>query len=117
MTDSSRSVLVTGGAGFIGSHLVERLLADGCRVRVLDNLSTGSERNLAEAAGDVIGGQFEVDVKGVGEPLQLGQQLLLEPAAPELSLAQGVSLFTSPRSPARNVTVRMLSAARSPNGS
>ena len=40
------SVLVTGGAGFIGSHLVERLLAAGRRVRVLDNLSTGKYRNL-----------------------------------------------------------------------
>jgi UDP-glucose 4-epimerase len=39
-------VLVTGGAGFIGSHLVERLLADGHRVRALDNFSTGSEANL-----------------------------------------------------------------------
>lgn len=39
--------LVTGGAGFIGSHIVERLLADGHSVRVLDDLSTGSERNLA----------------------------------------------------------------------
>ncbi len=41
-----RHVLVTGGAGFIGSHLVERLLRDGCRVEVLDDLSTGSAGNL-----------------------------------------------------------------------
>ncbi len=40
-------VLVTGGAGFIGSHLVRRLLRDGYRVRVLDNLATGKAANLA----------------------------------------------------------------------
>ena len=44
------TVLVTGGAGFIGSHLVERLLDGGAAVRVLDNLSTGSLRNLQGAA-------------------------------------------------------------------
>ncbi|MAY75873.1 MAG: nucleoside-diphosphate sugar epimerase [Phycisphaerae bacterium] len=41
-----RRVLVTGGAGFVGSHLVERLLADGCAVTVLDDLSTGRRENL-----------------------------------------------------------------------
>lgn len=47
------SVLVTGGAGFIGSHLVRGLLAAGARVRVLDNLVGGSEANLAEVASSI----------------------------------------------------------------
>ena len=40
------SVLITGGAGFIGSHLAERLLRDGQEVTVVDNLSTGSLKNI-----------------------------------------------------------------------
>ena len=45
--NEARRALVTGGAGFIGSHLVERLIEDGQRVTVLDDLSTGRRANLA----------------------------------------------------------------------
>ena len=44
---------VTGGAGFIGSHIVSRLVADGHEVRVVDDLSTGRRENLARVAGQV----------------------------------------------------------------
>lgn len=57
--------LVTGGAGFIGSHLVEALVANQHEVRVLDNFSTGAEANLAavhEAVEIVAGDVLDLDV-------------------------------------------------------
>ena len=51
--------LVTGGAGFIGSHLVDRLLARGHRVRVLDDLSTGKRENLREEAEFIQGSALD----------------------------------------------------------
>ena len=41
-------ILVTGGAGFIGSHLCERLIKDGHEVTAIDNFSTGKKTNLAQ---------------------------------------------------------------------
>ena len=49
-------VLATGGAGFLGSHLCDRLLADGHETIALDNLFTGSKGNIAHLLG---GANFE----------------------------------------------------------
>lgn len=51
MKATFKKALVTGGAGFIGSHLVEALTAIGCQVTVLDNLTSGSLANLKHLAG------------------------------------------------------------------
>src|SRR5690606_33910100 len=50
-TRSLRRVLVTGGAGFLGSHLCERLLAEGCEVICFDNLLTGRMENVTPLLG------------------------------------------------------------------
>ncbi len=61
MKNAVKRALVTGGAGFIGSHLVDALLADGCEVVVVDNLSTGHLRNLEHVHKDI---DFrEVDIR------------------------------------------------------
>lgn len=51
MVGNYYNVLITGGAGFIGSHLVDRLLNDGFEVTVVDNLDTGRLENLAQQQG------------------------------------------------------------------
>ena len=51
MTGECKTAIVTGGCGFIGSHLVDRLLADGHRVRVIDSFVSGRPENLAHHNG------------------------------------------------------------------
>ena len=70
--------VVTGGAGFIGSHLVDALLADGHRVRVLDDLSTGYADNV-DAAAELVAGSV-VDADAVGRVLE-GADVLFHQAA------------------------------------
>ncbi|HJQ49916.1 MAG TPA: NAD-dependent epimerase/dehydratase family protein [Gaiellaceae bacterium] len=101
--------MVTGGAGFIGSHLVDALLARGDEVDVVDNLVTGSRDNLASAAT-----LHELDIRDerVGE--------LAERVRPELvfHLAAQADVGTSVEQPAFDAdvnvigTVRVLEAAR-----
>lgn len=82
-------VLVTGGAGFIGSHLVERLLKEGYHVGVIDDCSTGSLENLANVASDP---RLEV-VRGTVSTCRQLQRLVEESAFVfHLAAAVGVEL-------------------------
>lgn len=68
MIDASSPVLVTGGAGFIGSHLVEHLVAAGAPVTVVDNLSTGQLEHLQTGAPNV-----KLVVGDLGDVLRLNR--------------------------------------------
>jgi nucleoside-diphosphate-sugar epimerase len=61
---TDRKVLVTGGAGFIGSHIVDQLVASGARVRVLDNFETGKRQNLSHLIDQIE--LVEGDIRDLG---------------------------------------------------
>lgn len=72
-------ILVTGGAGFLGSHLCERLLEQGHEVICLDNLFTGSKRNIASLSGD---SRFEFMRHDVVNPIHLEADRIFNLACP-----------------------------------
>ena len=74
-------VLITGGAGFIGSHLCDSLVAAGNDVSILDNLSTGSERNIAHLKGKIQVNQGDIRDKELVEKLTKDSDLILHMAA------------------------------------
>lgn len=78
----NRSVLVAGGAGFIGSYLVELLLADGAHVSVADDFSRGRIENLRPVIDDVR--VHQVDLRDAKAALQVckGQEVVMNLAAP-----------------------------------
>src|SRR5205823_5950662 len=71
--------LVTGGAGFIGSHLCDRLLAEGYQVLCLDNLITGNASNVAHLQG---GSDFELRRHDVTRPFDAPADLVFHLASP-----------------------------------
>ncbi len=59
MSFKGKRILVTGGAGFIGSNLVRRLVKEGAIVRILDNFFTGQKENLIDLNVEIIQGDVE----------------------------------------------------------
>lgn len=113
MKGPSKTVVVTGGAGFIGSHLVERLIEEGCEVRVIDDLSTGRLENLNAVKGHASFSFHRADASDYKKtaPLFRGAQWVFHLAA----LADIVPSITDPlRYHAANVdgTVAALEASR-----
>ena len=81
--------LVTGGAGFIGSHLTEYLLTRGHTVSVLDNLSTGQEQNLAAVAGHA---RLKIRHGSITDPVLLNEVVRGVEVIFHLAAAVGVRL-------------------------
>ncbi|MBZ0137583.1 MAG: SDR family oxidoreductase [Planctomycetes bacterium] len=100
------TTLVTGGAGFLGSHLCQRLLGDGRRVICLDNLSTGSRANIEHLKGE-----FEFIEHDLINPIKLDAAFVYHLACP----ASPVHYQSNPvRTIKTNVlgTINMLGLAR-----
>ncbi len=74
-------VLITGGAGFIGSHLCDALVARGDDVTILDNLSTGSQKNIAHLEGNIKVCQGDIRDKELVEDFVEKNDLILHMAA------------------------------------
>jgi UDP-glucose 4-epimerase len=96
VASKDRHVLVTGGAGFIGSHLVERLLVDGKRVVVVDDLSTGKRENLRAVESNP---KLQIISSRISECENLNDLVTASESIFHLAAAVGVELVV--RSPIR----------------
>jgi UDP-glucose 4-epimerase len=98
--NAPRTALVTGGAGFIGSHTVDLLLREGYTVRVIDDLSSGSERNLT---GDV-----RLDVLDISDRAAFDAAVDAAPPSVIFHLAAQASVTASVADPTRDCEVNVL---------
>lgn len=98
-----RRCLITGGAGFIGSHLAEKLLRDGCDVVVIDDLSTGRLENIRHLADNP---RFDHVIDSVtNEPLV---QNLVANVDEIFHLASGVGVMSVVNSPIRTIETTII---------
>jgi len=74
-------ILITGGAGFIGSHLCDVFLLKGYKVSILDNLSTGSETNIIHLKGKIIYNKGDIKDKRLVEKLVKNSDMVIHMAA------------------------------------
>ncbi len=77
----SRSVLVTGGASFIGSHLVDQLVGLGAKIRVADDLSSGKLENLRESSGSIEFCEGDLRVRDFTRQVMTGMEVVFHLAA------------------------------------
>src|SRR5690348_12179619 len=103
--------LVTGGAGFIGSHLVEALLQADHEVRVLDNFSTGVRANLAAVENDIELIEGDICEPGVVQTACRGVELVFHEAA-LASVPRSVADPMSTHRVCATGTLQVLMAAR-----
>src|SRR6266850_2591014 len=103
--------LVTGGAGFIGSHIAAALVSGGARVRVIDDLSTGHRENVAEVGGDIDFIRASLtDQQALTRALEDVELVFHEAAIP--SVPRSVEKPTETHEASVNATFSLLLAAR-----
>ncbi len=116
----SAPILITGGAGFIGSHTVDLLLESGCQVRVLDNLSSGSRGNLPRSSrlqlihGDILDRKtVQIATEGVNHVLHLAAQVSVQKSVdnPIQSCQQNILGFLTILDAAHKVGARLVYAS------
>lgn len=106
-----KTYLVTGGAGFIGSHIVTRLCNDGHAVRVLDNLSTGALANLSHVDGQYEFFQADLNDRAVVDRAVVGVDVVFHEAA-LASVPRSVEQPLATHDACVTGTVKLLDACR-----
>lgn len=109
---NSKNVLVTGGAGFIGSYLVEMLLEDGANVIVADNLSRGRMENLAAVSDSISFRKVDLRYLDQCEEVCSGQDVVMNLASPAFGVEYSTTHHGEMLTDVARIGLNVLDAAR-----